>query len=95
MPGDTTVLLAKTGRTISYKEMAEAFEIMRGSDSIVSIQRSRAVSTAWVLNTLAGMSFPNAGQAYDYMKKCLASSARAEKESFLHELLERIEVNKR
>ena len=30
-----------------------------------------AVSGAWVLNQLAGLSFPQQGGAYDYMKRCL------------------------
>jgi len=42
---------------------------------ITSVQqkKSKAVSAAWVLNQLIGMKFPEQGQAYDYMKKCIES----------------------
>lgn len=32
----------------------------------------KQISTAWVLNQLAGMSFPTQGGAYDFIKKCLS-----------------------
>ncbi len=31
----------------------------------------KAVSAEWVLNQLAGGKYPEQGQAYDYMKKCM------------------------
>lgn len=34
-------------------------------------QKSDAVSAQWVVNQLAGLSFPIRGGAYDYMKRCL------------------------
>jgi hypothetical protein len=39
---------------------------------------STAISRDWVLSQLAGMKFPDQGGAYDYMKRCLASSDAAE-----------------
>lgn len=42
------------------------------------MSNNSAVSSGWVLNALAGMSFPEPGQAYEYMKKCLDSSQRAQ-----------------
>jgi hypothetical protein len=33
-----------------------------------------AVSLPWLLNALAGMSFPEPGQAYDYIKRSLAAA---------------------
>ena len=40
MPGDTTVLMAKTGRVMSYAEVAESFRKVKESGGIIAIQRS-------------------------------------------------------
>lgn len=40
MPGDSTVLLAKTGKTISYAEVAESFRKVKEAGGIIAIQRS-------------------------------------------------------
>jgi len=37
MPGDTTVLMAKTGRTLSYEDVKESFDAVRKTDRIVSM----------------------------------------------------------
>ena len=33
--------------------------------------QSKAISSEWVLNLLAGMKFPGQGQAYDFIKKAI------------------------
>lgn len=36
----------------------------------------KEISPEWVLNQLAGMKFPEPGQAYDFIKKCLGDQPR-------------------
>lgn len=42
--------------------------------------KSRAVSLDWVLNQLAGMRFPEQGQAYDFIKRSYESGEKEFKE---------------
>lgn len=44
------------------------------------VRETSGISTAWVLNQLAGMSFPEQGGAYDFMARCLKSSEEPDEE---------------
>ncbi len=41
------------------------------SDSIIASEKNKYTSITFVLNQLAGMSFPDKGEAYEFMKKSL------------------------
>ena len=48
-------------------------ELARLNDNLEAARKERAssgVSREYVLNQLAGMKFPEQGQAYDFIKKC-------------------------
>lgn len=43
---------------------------------VSSLPPSQAVSLDWVLNQLAGLTFPEQGQAHDYIRECFERSKR-------------------
>lgn len=48
------------------------YNVFRMEDEPFLETKPETVSVAWLLSALAGMSFPNQGQAYDYVKRLLA-----------------------
>lgn len=45
------------------------------------VRKPFGISTAWVLNQLAGMRFPEPGGAYDFMERRLKASAESDEEA--------------
>ncbi len=55
-------------------------ELKRLNDNLEADRKERAnagVSREYVLNQLAGMKFPEQGQAYDFIKKCFGGEDHA------------------
>ena len=54
--------------------------VEKHEEKMLSAQQIRkedgAISARWVLNQLAGLSFPQVGEAYDFIKKCLSTDPK-------------------